>query len=196
VAYGDLLRALQDEVRDQCRALEEEARREAARIAEEGRGLAAAAREEALALAASEGDSLREKARLRSALEEGRAVLVEQHRVLEEVREAARERLASRSTPGLTCSLLSEVIPDDDGSALVVTCDPGHAGACRDWLLRRHPEAAARATVIECPSPRGGVELAVGDGLIVDDTLPSRLARAWPGLGAELGRLLFGGDHD
>jgi vacuolar-type H+-ATPase subunit E/Vma4 len=192
VAYGDLLQALQSEVRDQCRALEEEARREATRIAEEGRRLSAIAREEALGLAASEGEALRERARRRAALEEDRAVLVERHRLLASVRERARLALPDRSTPGLTCTLLAEALGDDDGAPLILTCDPGHAGACRDWLARHRPDAAARMQVVERASPEGGVTLDVGEALVVDDTLPSRLERAWPSLQAELGRLLFG----
>jgi vacuolar-type H+-ATPase subunit E/Vma4 len=192
VAYGDLLRALEHEVRDQCRAVEEEARLEAARIMEEGRRLSAAAREEALARAGAQAEAMREKARRRAAQEGDRAALVEAHRLLTDVLERSRGALAARSTPALTCAMLEEVLADDDGAPLSLTCDPGHAGACRDWMARHRPEAASRTSLTERPGPVGGVVLAIGDALVVDDTLPARLARAWPGLQIPVGRLLLG----
>jgi len=192
VAYGDLLQALEREVRDQCRALEEEARLEALRIAEEGRALSAGAREEALGLAAAEAESLREKARRRAALEGDRAALAEEHRLLTVVLDRARAELPDRSSPALTLALLAEALADDDGSPLVVTCDPGHAGACRDWIAGHRPEAAARTSVEERAVPCGGVAIAIGRALLVDDTLPARLERAWPELQVAIGRRLFG----
>jgi V/A-type H+-transporting ATPase subunit E len=192
--YGDLLRALEEEVRGQCRALEEEARREADRIADEGRRLSAAAREEALAGAAAEREALQERARVQARSMASRAILEEERRVLAEVRSAAAGRLAGRSTPGLTCALLAEALGDDDGSPVTVTCDPGHAAAAREWIARHRPDVASRTTVVEGPA-LGGVLLRIGDGFVVDDTLPSRLARAWPALEVELGRLLFEEGH-
>jgi vacuolar-type H+-ATPase subunit E/Vma4 len=192
VAYGDLLRALEHEVRDQCRAVEEEARLEAVRISEEGRRLSAAAREEALARAGAQAEAMREKARRRASQEGDRAALVEAHRLLADVLERSQRALAPRSTPALTCAMLEEVLADDDGGPLSLTCDPGHAGACRDWMARHRPDAASRTSLTERPGPCGGVVLAVGDALVVDDTLPARLARAWPALQIPVGRLLLG----
>ena len=194
MSYGDLLQALQDEVREQRRALEEGARREADAIAREGRRLSEAAREEALALAAAEGEAERERARREAALAVDRILLVERHALLDRVRALARERLPSRSTPTLTLALLAEALGDDDGSTLAVTCDPGHAAACRAWLARDRPALLARTSLTERSSPVGGVEVAVGDRLVVDDTLPSRLDRAWPSIEVELARDLLGID--
>jgi vacuolar-type H+-ATPase subunit E/Vma4 len=194
VAYGDLLRALEDEVREQRRALEEGARREAEEIAREGRRLSAAAREEALARAAAGAEAEREKARREAALEEEHALLAERRALLDRVRTRARDALASRSTPALTLRLLEEALVDDDGAPLVVTCDPGHGDAVRAWLDRERPDAAPRSRVEERESPVGGVDVAVGDLLVVDDTLPSRLDRAWPALEVALARSLLGGD--
>jgi V/A-type H+-transporting ATPase subunit E len=194
VAYGDLLRALEDEVREQRRALEEGARREAEGIALEGRRLSAAAREEALARAAAAGEAEREKARREAALEEERALLAERRALLDRVRNRARDVLASRSTPALTLRLLEEALADDDGAPLAVTCDPGHGEAVRAWLGRERPAAAPRTRIEERSSPVGGVEVAVGDLLVVDDTLPSRLDRAWPVLEVALARSLLGSD--
>ena len=194
MSYGELLQALQDEVREQRRALEEGARREADAIAREGRRLSQAAREEALALAAAEGETERERARREAALAEDRILLVERHVLLDRVRALARERLPSRSTPTLTLALLAEALGDDDGSTLAVTCDPGHAAACRGWLAQDRPALLPRTSVTERSSPVGGVEVEVGDRLVVDDTLPSRLDRAWPSIEVELARDLLGVD--
>jgi vacuolar-type H+-ATPase subunit E/Vma4 len=193
VPYGDLLVALEAEVREQRLAIEGEARAEAERIAEEGRRLSAATRAEALTRAGEQADAILEEARRRATVRVDRAELLARDRALAGVREAAGERLPSGSTPALTLALLAESLADDDGSPLVVTCDPGHAPACREWLERERPDAAGRTTVVEAPAARGGVELAVGRSLVVDDTLPSRLESAWPGLSVELGRILFGG---
>lgn len=193
--YGDLLRALEAEVRAQRLAIEAEAHAEAGRIAAEGRRLSVAAREEALARAAVAAEATREEARRRAAARVERAELVARDRALALARAEVAERLAALSSPATTGALLAEVMEDDDGSDLVVTCDPGHGAACREWLARHRPGAATRARIVEAAAPRGGVALAVGDGLVVENTFPSRLDRAWPGLAPELGRLLFG-DRD
>ncbi len=189
--YGDLLRALEEEVRGQCRALEEESRREAARVGEEARRRSAEEREAALARAAREREAGLERARTAARVEAELALLAEARRLLDGVRAEALRRLPARSTPALTCALLAESLGDDDGSTLAVTCDPGHATAVREWLARERPAAATRAGVEEGPA-RGGVVLRVGEALVVDDTLPARLGRAWPALEVELGRLLLG----
>lgn len=194
MAYGDLLRALEDEVREERRALEEGARREAEEIAREGRRLSAASREEALARAAAGAEAEREKARREAALAEERALLAERRALLDRVRARARDALSSRSTPALTLRLLEEALADDDGAPLAVTCDPGHGDAVRAWLGRERAAAASRCQVEERGAPVGGVEVAVGDLLVVDDTLPSRLDRAWPALEVRLARTLLGGD--
>jgi len=192
VGYGELLRALEEEVRDQARVLRDGARAEGERLAAEGRRLAAGAREEALQRVAAEAAALREQSRVRARLAEERVLLVEQRRFLDEIRDEARARLASLSSPSLTCRLLDESLADDDGGPLLAVVDPGHARPCHQHLGARHAGAAPRVEVAEAPVARGGVELRVGDRLVVDDTLPSRLERAWPALEVELSPLLFG----
>lgn len=191
--YGELLRALEAEVDAQCRAVEEQSRREVESILAEGRREAAAAREGALARARAGAAALLEQARRRAALAVDRAVLAEQHRILGEVRAAAAAALPARSTPAVTRALLLEALGDDDGSPLQVTCDPGHADACRAGLEARDAAVAARTTVVEADAPRGGVELAVGRGLVVENTFASRLERAWPRLVPDVARGLFRG---
>jgi len=195
VAYRDLLRALEEEVREQARALKESARAEGERLAAEARRLAEAAREDALARATAERASAAQRARVRAALDEERLLLGEKRRILEELRGEARSRLPGLSSLALSRRLLDEALGDDDGSPLRVVADPGHAEACREHLAS-HPETRGRVEVVEAAQARGGVELEVGDHLSVDNTLPSRLFRAWPALEVELASILFGGADD
>lgn len=191
--YGELLRALEAEVDAQCRAEEERSRREVEGILAEGRREAAAARTASLARARADAATLLEQARRRAAQAVERAVLAEQHAILDEVRAAASAALPSRSTPVVTRALLEEPLGDDDGAPLRVTCDPGHAAACLSAIAERGAGVAARATVVEADAPRGGVELAVGRELVVDNTFAARLERAWPLLLPGIGGELFGG---
>ena len=192
MGYGDLLRALEEEVREQSRALRESARAEGERLAAEARAFASRAREEAVARLAEERASSRERARVRAALAEERVLLVERRRLLEELRSEVSARLPSLSDPTLSTRLLDEALADDDGGPLRAVVDPGHAVPCRQHLARAHPGAASRTAVEEAAEVRGGVELHVGTDLTVDDTLPARLARAWPRLEVALSNILFG----
>ncbi len=192
MGYGDLLRALEEEVREQKLALRESARAEGERLAAEARRLAGEARAEALARVEAEGAALRQRAAIRASLTEERLLLVERRRLLEEVRVEAGRRLAGLSSPELTGRLLDEALGDDDGGRLEAVVDPGHGEACRAALAASRPEVARRLVITEGDVARGGVELRVGDHLVVDDTLPARLARAWPGLEVEIASQLFG----
>jgi vacuolar-type H+-ATPase subunit E/Vma4 len=193
VAYQDLLRALDEEVREQARALRESSRAEGEKLADEARRLASAAREEALARLTSENASRLERARVRASLTEERLLLAERRRLLEELRRDVLSRLPGLSTPALSIRLIDEVLADDDGSPLRLVVDPGQAAPCREHLAASRPDVTGRTEVLEAAEPRGGVELFVGNHLSVIDTLPSRLACAWPRLEVELSPLLFRG---
>ncbi|HVP66735.1 MAG TPA: hypothetical protein VMT17_05675 [Anaeromyxobacteraceae bacterium] len=194
MGYGDLLRALEEEVREQARALREAARADGERLAAEGRSLAARAREEALTRLSREREASLARARARAALAEDRVLLAEKRRLLEELRSEVASRLVALSSPALTVRLLEKALGDDDGSPLRAVVDPGHAAACREYLARSHSAAVARTEIVEAAEARGGVELFVGSHLTVDDTLAARLSRAWPRLEVELSPVLFGGD--
>jgi hypothetical protein len=66
--------------------------------------------------------------------------------------------------------------------------DPGAAPAARRAIAARDPDPAP--TIQEAASRRGGVELVTGC-LLLDDTVRSRLERAWPRLEPEVAQLLF-----
>jgi vacuolar-type H+-ATPase subunit E/Vma4 len=193
VAYEDLLRALEEEVREQTRALRETARAERARVLEEARRGAATAREEALSRARAELVAERARGQARAAQEEGLRLLVEQRRLLDALRGEARRRLRETASPDLDLRLLDEALADDGGEEVEIRVDPGREAAVRERLRTGHAAVAARAHVVAAPEARGGVEVCFGGRAVSDNTLPSRLDKAWPALEPELAALLFGG---
>jgi V/A-type H+-transporting ATPase subunit E len=120
-----------------------------------------------------------------------RAVLLERRRLLDRIREVVRERLVASGGAELDARLLAEVLPEAGDGPLEVEVDPGAEEAARAALAALSPGAAARAVVRASRRRRGGVRM--GAGLReLDDTLPSRLERAWPELEPELAAILFG----
>jgi len=192
VGYRELLRALEEEVRGEARALGERARAERERILEEGRRAASQAREEALARLEAELAAERARAGARAALEVERTLLAEQRRFLEALRRDVLARLPARAGEEATARLLAEALADDPGGALEVEVDPGREEAVRALLARDHPGPAARATVRAAASARGGVVVR-GERATLDNSLPARLAKAWPDLEGEAAAILFGG---
>lgn len=193
MAYEDLLRALEEEVREQTRALREAARAERGRVLEEARRGAATAREEALSRVHAEIAAERARGEARAAQEQGLRLLVEQRRLLDALRDAARRRLREAAIPDLDLRLLDEALADDDGEEVEIRVDPGREIAVRERLRSAHAAVAARARVVAAPEVRGGVEVCFGGRAVSDNTLPSRLDKAWPALEPELAALLFGG---
>jgi vacuolar-type H+-ATPase subunit E/Vma4 len=193
VGYGELLRALADEARADAEAVR------AAAGAERDR-LLSAAREAAERTRATGLDGLRAelaaagaRARARAEAEADGAALVEVRRLLDDLREDAARALLGEPRPALTLRLLDGALEDDRGEPLEIRVDPAEVAAVRDHLAARHPGAAARARVVASDEPRGGVEVRLGDALVVDETLRSRLDRACALLEPELAGALLGG---
>jgi len=190
VAYDALLRVVEEEAAHEVERLREGARREAERIVREARAAAARAREALVAREAADGEARARAARERLALGRDRALLAERRRLLSAVEAEVRARLPGAGGPALEARLLAELVPELPDGPLEVEVDPGAAESARAALLRLAPGAAARATFREAAAPRGGVRVR-GGRLVLDDTLPARLERAWPALELELSRLLF-----
>jgi V/A-type H+-transporting ATPase subunit E len=186
VGYPELLRVLEDEAAREAREVRAAGAREAVRIVEEARGAASAAREALLARERAEGEARRRAALESLALDRERALLLERRRLLDELREEVLRRLPAAGSAELDARLLAEVLPEAGAGPLEVIVDPGREEAARAALGGR-PGAAVRAA----PAARGGVEVVAGR-LVLDDTLPSRLERAWPALESELVELLLG----
>lgn len=193
MGYEDLLRALEEEVREQTRALREAARAERARVIEESRSRASEAREEALTRVRAEIAAGRARGEARAAQEEGLRLLAEKRRLLDALRDEARKGLAGAAGLELDLRLLDEALADDDGEEVEIRVDPGREAAVADRLRAAHGGVASRARVTAAPAARGGVEVCFGERAVSDNTLPSRLDKAWPAMEAELAALLFGG---
>ncbi len=186
MGYPELLRVLEDEAAREARDLRAAGEREAARIVEEADRAARAARDALLARERTEGDARRRAALEAAALERERSLLFERRRLLEDLRDEALRRLPAAATPELEARLLAEILREVGDGPFEVVVDPGREDATRAALAGR-PGAVVRPAA----APRGGVEIVAGRR-VLDNTLPSRLERAWPAVEAELAELLLG----
>lgn len=191
MGYPELLRVLEEEAAREAREVRAAADRECARILSEARAAADGARAAVLARVREEAEAHRRAAREAISLERERALLVERRRLLERLRLEALDRLRGAGGPALDAALLAEILPEAGDGPLEVLVDPGAEAEMGRVLAALDPGLAARAVVRAASEARGGVELVAGRR-VLDDTLPSRLERAWPVLEAELATLLFG----
>jgi V/A-type H+-transporting ATPase subunit E len=189
VGYPELLRVLGEEAAREAREVRAAAVQERERILTAARADAAAAREALVARARAEAEARRRTALESIALERERDLLFERRRLLDELHEEVRRRLAGASSPALDARLLAEVLPEAGDGPMEVIVDPGAEEAARAALEAVSPGLAPRATIRAAPVARGGVEVIAGRR-ILDDTLPSRLERAWPDVEAELAAIL------
>ncbi len=186
MGYPELLRVLEDEAAREARELRAAGEREAARIVEEATRVASAASGALLARERAEADGRRRSALEGVALERERRLLFERRRLLDALHAEALLRLPAAATPELDARLLAEVVPEAGDGPIEVVVDPGREEVARAALAGR-PGAVVRAA----PAARGGVEIVAGRR-VLDNTLPSRLDRAWPVVEAELAELLLG----
>jgi V/A-type H+-transporting ATPase subunit E len=190
VGYPELLRVIEEEAAREARDVRAAAERERERIVGDARAAAHAAREALLARERADSEARRRAALESLAQERERALLFEQRALLAGLRAEIERRLAVAGTPELDARLLAEVLPEAGDGPLEVVVDPGAEAAARAALAKL-PAVASRATVRGAGERRGGVEVIAGRR-VLDDTLPSRLGRAWPDLEAELAALLLG----
>ncbi len=191
MGYPELLRVLEDEAAREGREVRAAAEGEAARILAEARAAASASRDGLVARARAEADARRRAATESAALDRERALLVERRALLDALREEIVRRLPAQGSPELDARLLAELLPESGEGAFEVIVDPGADAAARRAIERLAPAQASLATVRPSAAARGGVELVAGRR-VLDDTLPSRLAHAWPELEAELAAILLG----
>lgn len=196
MAYDALLRVVEEEAAREVERIRASAGRERERILEEARVAVAAVRDAVVARERAADEARRRAAREARALARERMLLVERGRALEALHQEAQARLVP--APGtvdaaLDARLLSELAPELPEGPLLVEVDPGAVAAAREALARIAPGAAERATFRAAESARGGVLVEAGR-LVLDDTLPARLERAWPALEPELVKLLLGED--
>ncbi len=190
MGYGELLRVLEEEAAREGREVREAASREAERIVAEARGIAAGATGALRERERSVLDGRLRAAREAGAAERARALLAAERRALDELREEAARRLPAPAGPEVLAGLVAEVAAEIGEGPFALEVDHGEEAVAREMLARARPDAAARAEIRTAAVPRGGVALFQGRR-VLDDTLPSRLARAWPALEPELARILF-----
>lgn len=190
MGYPELLRVIEEEAAREAEAIRAAADREAERIRAEARAAAQAAHDGLVARARAETEGRAHAEREARARERDRTLLGIRRRVLEALRADAVAALAADGDPALDARLVAELVPELGAGPVELVVDPGHEAACRAALERLDPGLAARATIRAARERRGGVE-AISGRLVLDDTLPARLARAWPDLEAELVALAF-----
>ena len=182
MGYPELWHALEDEARREARAIAEKAADDARALLDQAGRDAERARAAARAAAGHDADWARQRAGAEHDTLDERDLLCEARAVLAELRAAVAARLPGCVDAALVARLVDELLPDLEGP---------------DWELRV-PEAAV-AAIRERVGARARVVGAPLDGAVaargpisLDNTLGSRLDRAFAGLEPELARLLFG----
>jgi V/A-type H+-transporting ATPase subunit E len=191
VGYPALLRVLQEEAAREAREIRASAEREASRVVAEARASARSAGQAVMERERAAAEARRRVSRESRAMERERALLAESRRQLEVLRAEVLRRLPTLGSPELDARLVAELLPEIGEGPVELVVDPGAEEAARAVLARLAPEVARRTEVRAAPAPRGGVEI-VNGRRVLDDTLPSRLERAWPDLEAELAGILLG----
>lgn len=187
--YPALFAALSEEVAREAAAIGAAAEAQRDALIAAARQAAAAERDERLARARREAEAARRAALGAEALERERMVFLEQRRQLAALRAAVEDRLLDVADPELLSRLLPELLVELGDGPFTLVVDPGDEDACRRALAGT-PERA-RATIAAAPARRGGVTAVMGRR-VLDDTLRSRLERAWTALEPELAARLFG----
>jgi len=193
VGYRELLAALEDEIGRQIRQIEADADERCRRLDAEVHGQLAARREAALAAETRRLEEAAERAIGRARVEQVRTLLVEQRRLLAEIRQEAERRLAAPEDGGLAARLVDEMASELGDGPVELRVSAGTEAAFVSALAERHPELARRATVVGVDGMGGGVVAALDGGRqLIDNALPSRLDRAWQQMEGELATALFG----
>lgn len=192
MGYRELLQALEEEVGRQVRELQEQARREGQRLLEETRRQVAAEREEVLTRERRRFEEEAGRALSRARLEQERGLLGEKRRLLAELRREAEARLPGLGEATLLARLADELVPELGDGPLEFRVDKGQEEYLRQHLSQRHPGLLLRATITGAADRCGGVKVSLAGRQLLDNTLPSRLQKAWPLLEGGIATILFG----
>jgi vacuolar-type H+-ATPase subunit E/Vma4 len=191
VGLDQLLHVLREEAANEERRLREEAARQAELIVADARAAADRLVAAAVAREKAAGAARVRAVRDAAGLERERALLGEARRQLGRLREDALASLPAAVTDAEVERFVAELVAEAGPVAAVLVVDPGSAAAAGRALdtlgVRQRPE------IREAPAARGGVQLITG-ALELDDTVASRLERAWPRVEPEIAAILFSGD--
>jgi len=195
MGYRELLQALEEEVGRQIRELRAAASEERGKLLDATRTEVAQARETAVE---AERRRLRDQAaRVLSAARLGqeRALLTEARREMDVLQQEAEARLPAVDDGHLLGRLVDELVPELGDEAVEFRVAPGHEKLLRDHLRHHHPALAARATIVGRAGVGGGVEASLDGRQVLDNTLASRLRRAWQLHEPEIASILLGDGH-
>ncbi|MBI3047667.1 MAG: hypothetical protein HYY76_05090 [Acidobacteria bacterium] len=193
MGYHELLKALEDEVERQIRQIEADAEQRCQRLDVKVRRELAARRDAAVTAEQRRLEEEAQRAINRARFEQARTLLVEQRRLLAEVRQEAERRLPALDEADLAARLVDEIVPELGDGNVEFRISAGREAAFMHVLARRHPELARRATVTGEDGGGGGVVAVLEGGRqLLDNSLPSRLEKAWQQLEGELAGELFG----
>jgi V/A-type H+-transporting ATPase subunit E len=192
VGWPELIHVLEEEAAREARLVRESAAAEAERILAQARAAAQAAHEALLAREADEDARSRRAAEAASGLEGDRLLLEARRALGAELRAAVARRLeAVEVDEAVLLRLVGELCAEAPDGPFTLVVDPGDEARVQAILAADHAGLLPRVTIEAAPRRRGGVELTAGR-LWLDDTLASRLERAWPALEGPLLQALVG----
>ncbi len=192
--YGELLKALDDEVTHEVEKLHLEAAAQERQILDAARRQITAAHAQALAELERRSDAETDHAVALAHLEGERALLVATHRALATLRAELTTRVARLGEVAITLRLSEEVLARVTQGKVELHVASTHAGAVRKWLRRRR----SSREVSVCPDTgitAGARAHLVDERVLLDNTVPSRLERAWRAMETEIAHELLGGSH-
>ncbi len=195
MGYRELLQALEEEVGRQVREALAEASQERQRLLEKTRQELTAKREEVLEEERRRLEKESARALSMARLEMEHAILGETRRQMAELRRETEDRLSAMNDADVLTRLVDEIVPELGEGPVEFRVREGKEEFLLAHLSRHHPRLLSRATIHGCSNIRGGVEVSLADRQILDNTLHSRLQKAWQLLESEIAAVLFGADH-
>jgi V/A-type H+/Na+-transporting ATPase subunit E len=188
--YAELLHALDDEVARQSQELNAAAEAERLRLLDEARKAAAAERDAIADQERAQASAKRSRLIASSALERQKEILLEQRRLMDEVRAEVLKRLAATGSEQLS-ALVDEAVVGLHRAPDELVVDQGQIPRLRAYLEHAHPGWLPVTKLREAQSGRGGVEVRAGP-IVYDNTFPARLEKAWPDIEGAAAAALFG----
>jgi vacuolar-type H+-ATPase subunit E/Vma4 len=188
MGLDELLRVLREEAANEARSLREGADREAERVISGANAAVAGLRDVGLAREEEARTARLRACRDAAGLDRERALLVESRRQLDELFTEALARLPALLEDADVERFAGELLREARPVSAVLVVDPGSAPAAGRAVVAAGSPAGLE--VREAAAARGGVELITGS-LVLDDTLASRLERAWGKAEPEIAGILF-----
>ena len=193
MGYPELLEAVQGEVEQQIRQIEAEAEQACHQLIAEKRRQLTSRRQEMLARERQNLDEEARRAIGRARLEHVQTMLADQRRLLADLRQEAERHLPAVEDAALLARLLDELLPELGDGRVELRVGIEHEAEFTRDLTRHQPELERRATLTCVDSAAAGV-VATFDGgrQVLDNSLPSRLEKAWQQLEGQIAAELFG----